>query len=108
MELMSAVRSVSCNSSMSKCNKTEVDDEEYGPGSEGPPLIDSMYVKQTGGDCPPPPPPPSGTNLSCSNPDLVQVTVTRERGRVRLMLFRTPSCGTDLLIKTVTDRSMEV
>ena len=78
---MSAVRSVSCNSSMSKCNKTEVDDEEYGPGSEGPPLIDSMYVKQTGGDCPPPPPPPSGTNLSCSNPDLVQVTVTRERER---------------------------
>ena len=74
MELMSAVRSVSCNSSMSKCNKTEVEEEEYGPHSEGPPLI------QPAGDCPPPPPPPSGSNLSCSNPDLVQVRV-RGRGR---------------------------
>ena len=73
MELMSAVRSVSCNSSMSKCNKTEVEEEEYGPNGEGPPLIDSLFVKQPGGDCPPPPPPPSGSNLSCSNPDLVQV-----------------------------------
>ena len=75
MELMSAVRSVSCNSSMSKCNKTEVDEEEYGPNNELPPLIDSLFVKQPGGDCPPPPPPPTGSNLSCSNPDLVQVTL---------------------------------
>ena len=73
MELMSAVRSVSCNSSMSKCNKTEVEEEEYGPNSEVPPLLDALFVKQPGGDCPPPPPPPSGSNLSCSNPDLVQV-----------------------------------
>ena len=71
------VRSVSCNSSMSKCNKTE-DEEEYGPqpGEGGPdrgaPLLDSMFAKQPG-ECPPPPPPPNG-NLSCSNPDLVQVT----------------------------------
>ena len=69
MELMSAVRSVSCNSSMSKCNKS--DDDEYG---NDPPIIDSMYVKsQT--ECPPPPPPPAppGSTLSCNNPDLVQV-----------------------------------
>ena len=72
MELISAVRSVSCNSSMSKCNKTE-DDDEYGPNVDGPPLIDSLFVKQNQSDCPPPPPPPNGTNLSCSNPDLVQV-----------------------------------
>ena len=61
---------------MSKCNKTE-DEEEYGPNGDGPPLIDSIFVKQNslggGGECPPPPPPPNGT-LSCSNPDLVQVT----------------------------------
>ena len=69
MELMSAVRSVSCNSSMSKCNKTDGDDEEYGPNSESAPLT---------GDCPPPPPPPNGSSLSCSNPDLVQV---RDRQR---------------------------
>ena len=84
MELMSAVRSVSCNSSMSKCNKTEGEDEEYGPISEGPPLIDSLFVKQPAGDCPPPPPPPPGTNLSCSNPDLVQVKTSEgERGSLR-------------------------
>ena len=65
---------------MSKCNKTEEEDE-YGPNTEAPPLIDSMFVKPGGGggaggaggsECPPPPPPPTGT-LSCSNPDLVQV-----------------------------------
>ena len=63
---------------MSKCNKTE-DEEEYGPqpggeaGAErGAPLMDAVFVKQPG-ECPPPPPPPNG-NLSCSNPDLVQVT----------------------------------
>ena len=58
---------------MSKCNKTE-DEEEYGPQPEagaerGAPLIDSR-------ECPPPPPPPNG-NLSCSNPDLVQVTFSK-------------------------------
>lgn len=68
---------------MSKCNKTAEDEDEYGPNSDGPPLIDSMFVKPGAGaggpgagagsgDCPPPPPPPNG-NLSCSNPDLVQV-----------------------------------
>ena len=63
---------------MSKCNKTE-DEDEYGPNSDGPPLVDSMFVKPGAGaagagsgDCPPPPPPPN-RNLSCSNPDLVQV-----------------------------------
>ena len=95
MELMSAVRSVSCNSSMSKCNKTEAEDEEYGPHTEGPPIIDSLFVKQPGGDCPPPPPPPSGSNLSCSNPDLVQVrqTGTGEIYRRQYCLVRTPSYG---------------
>lgn len=75
-------RSVSCNSSMSKCNKTE-DEEEYGPQpgegrgeDRGAPLMDSMFSKQPGGECPPPPPPPNG-NLSCSNPDLVQVTFNK-------------------------------
>jgi len=86
MELMSAVRSVSCNSSMSKCNKTDDETDEYGPnGDGGPPLIDSLFVKQQsggqnqGGECPPPPPPPNGT-LSCSNPDLVQDTKLWDRG----------------------------
>ena len=37
--------------------------------------MDSMFAKQTG-ECPPPPPPPNG-NLSCSNPDLVQVTFNK-------------------------------
>ena len=70
---------MSCNSSMSKCNKTE-DEEEYGPQpgeggqDRGAPLMDAMFAKQPG-ECPPPPPPPNG-NLSCSNPDLVQVTFT--------------------------------
>jgi hypothetical protein len=43
MELMSAVRSVSCNSSMSKCKQGE--EEEYGPGMEAPPIIDSLFIK---------------------------------------------------------------
>ena len=79
MIIISLIRSVSCNSSMSKCNKTDDETDEYGPnGDGGPPLIDSLFVKQQsggqnqGGECPPPPPPPNGT-LSCSNPDLVQV-----------------------------------
>ena len=63
---------------MSKCNKTDDETDEYGPNCDGgPPLIDSLFVKQQqgpgqSGECPPPPPPPNG-NLSCSNPDLVQV-----------------------------------
>ena len=44
MELISAVRSVSCNSSMSKCKKTD-DDDEYGPNVEVPTLLDSLFVK---------------------------------------------------------------
>lgn len=71
MELTSAVRSVSCNSSMSKCNKGE--EEEYCPGGDGPPIIDSMYIKSQGGCTPTPPPPPPPGSLSCNNPDLVQV-----------------------------------
>jgi len=88
MELISAVRSVSCNSSMSKCNKTE-DDDEYGPNVDGPPLIDSLFVKQNQSDCPPPPPPPNGTSLSCSNPDLVQDTKLWDRN------VHKPSSGVD-------------
>ena len=66
-------RSVSCNSSMSKCNKTE-DDEEYGAKDEA----DTDRATQrpllaSDAEFPPPPPPPNGSSLSCSNPDLVQV-----------------------------------
>ena len=66
-------RSVSCNSSMSKCNKTE-DDEEYGAKDEA----DTERATQrpllaSDAEFPPPPPPPNGSSLSCSNPDLVQV-----------------------------------
>ena len=56
---------------MSKCNKTE-DEEEYGPHPEGPPLLDTMFAKNPAEFQLPPPPPPAN-NLSCSNPDLIQV-----------------------------------
>jgi len=82
MELMSAVRSVSCNSSMSKCNKTEDDEEyskEYCPNPEsGPPIIDPMFAKSPADFSLPPPPPPTN-NLSCSNPDLIQDTQLWDR-----------------------------
>merc|ERR1719350_2384818 len=77
MELMSAVRSVSCNSSMSKCNKTE-DEEEYGPNADGPPIVDTMFAKSPA-DFPLAPPPPPTNNLSCSNPDLIQDTQLWDR-----------------------------
>ena len=58
---------------MSKCNKTE-DDEEYGAKDEA----DTERATQrpllaSDAEFPPPPPPPNGSSLSCSNPDLVQV-----------------------------------
>ena len=56
---------------MSKCNKTE-DEEEYGPNADGPPIVDTMFAKSPA-DFPLAPPPPPTNNLSCSNPDLIQV-----------------------------------
>ena len=55
---------------MSKCNKTE-DEEEYGPNVDGPPIIDTMFAKSPADFSLAPPPPTN--NLSCSNPDLIQV-----------------------------------
>jgi len=89
MELISAVRSVSCNSSMSKCKQG--DDEEYGPGLDNPPIIDSLFVKNKQPDCPPPPPPPTG--LSCSNPDLVQDTKLWDRGGGNAEVYRPAANG---------------
>lgn len=86
---------------MSKCNKTE-DEEEYGPqpgeggADRGAPLMDAMFAKQPG-ECPPPPPPPNG-NLSCSNPDLVQVTFNKlgavQAGWIKLRFIQLKFCST--------------